>query len=82
MKRIVFLLVILMALTYFTNPGYEKHLNKLKEKFADEYAQFAESGGDFDAAFEYHNYYFFSTTTDKASDLHELATIGILGFVL
>ena len=75
------LLIVLFFVLPLTNPTMDKHLELLKTKFSDTYT--AEMGDDttFDKQFEYTNYYIFSITTNRASDLHENASFGILGLV-
>jgi hypothetical protein len=75
------LLLFLFGSLYFLNPTREQHLDKLKVKFNDTYALDMGNDDAFASRFEYHNYYFFSTTTDKIGDEHERSSIGLLGFV-
>lgn len=71
----------LLGSLYFLNPTKEQHFDKLKVKFNDAYT--IDNGNDnaFESRFEFHNYYFFSTTTDRVGDEHERSTIGVLGIV-
>jgi hypothetical protein len=74
-------LAFLFGSLYFLNPSREEHLDKLKVKFNDAYAMDMGNDDAFASRFQYHNYYFFSTTTDNIGDEHEKSSIGLLGFV-
>ena len=82
-RRIIRLLLLafLLGSLYFLNPSREQHIDKLKVKFDDEYTMDQGNDDTFNSRFEYHNYYFFSTTTDNISGEQERTSIGLLGFV-
>jgi hypothetical protein len=77
----LFLLAFLLGTLYFLNPSKEQHINTLKVKFDNEYEMRHGNDDAFGSRFVYHNYIFFSTTTQVPDDNQENTTTGILGFV-
>jgi len=80
--RPLFFLVLFLAILYFMNPSPEKHFEKLKKVFPNEYGDDMGDDDTFDNRFTYHDYYFFSTTTENSDGNNSLTSFGILGSVL
>jgi hypothetical protein len=79
---ISFILLILLFVTlHLTNPSKDKHLELLKLKMTETYTVYMSNDTAFANRFGYNDYYFFSLTTDQQGDMHETASLGVLGFV-
>lgn len=79
MKKILILVIVLMAVAALTNPSHSSHREKIKETFkADNPLISAVGGGEvYTRLVDYHSYIFYSKTTLD----DETVSTGIFGVV-
>jgi hypothetical protein len=74
----IVVLLLILFLAFILNPGYSKHMAKLRYK-EKALSRFNTTGDSYTGKYKYHNYYIFSTTTGTGGDTK---SIGLLGFVI
>ncbi len=80
-RRIVFFLILILTIAYFTNPSFDDHKSKIENKFVEQnpISGFFGVGKIISNLVEYHDNIFFSYTTEKIKK--NKLSVGFFGMV-